>query len=833
MKRTMLVLLGAGLFLLAPLLEARAQALLIPKDRRLPPLAIEYQRVAVKIRDRAALTKITQVFRNHTSRILEATYIFPVPPGASVSGFAMWMNGKKVKGQVLERRRAAAIYHSIVRRLRDPGLVEYIGRNLFRARVFPIPARGRQKIEISFTQVNPYVAGVMRYVYPLKTPGRSARTLRDFTLTVDLKTGAPLKSVYSPSHRVSVARRGEHRATVGFEQERARLNKNFVLFYTASRKKIGISILTYREPGKPGYFMLMATPKTTWAAKEIPSKNIVFVVDTSGSMGGAKMVRARAALRYCVSKLNSRDYFNVIRFSTTVERLSRRMIPASQANIRGALRFVRGLQATGGTAINEALRVALRQKARGAGPRIVVFITDGRPTIGETNPRRIMGNAVRWNKRGAKIFTFGIGHSLNTRLLDGLASAHRGAAAYAKPNREIELVLSSFYDKVRYPVLADLDLAVPRMRVYDTFPRRLPDLFRGSQLLVLGRYRSSGEAAIVLKGLVGDSRKRFVYEAGFPKKTGGDNEFIARLWALRKIGYLLEAIKLKGENPELRTEVIRLARKFGVVTPYTSYLAVERRDRWRLSRRGRRRRMLLARRRRLIRARRLRVRRPSMMMPSRARRRSRRSLWDRLAFWRRTGSRSRAAQKAEPARPTSSGPAPAPPATAARPRKGGFDRPSPVAGGGHGRAKRKAGTRSFRPSPRPAARPRTLARLRLRDVSGRRAVDASKALRQLKDSKTERESASAGVRRYVRGRLFQLRSGVWRDSRFRAGMKVLKIKWMGAAYIRLLTLRPDLKRILALGDRVLIVVAKGRAIEVGPTGANKIPVSKLSSWVRK
>ena len=256
----------AALFFAGP---ANAIGILVPTDTSLPPLAIESHRVEVTIKDRTSETKVVQVFKNSTSRILEATYTFPLPKGASISDFALWMDGKRVSGEVLEKDKAREIYQGIVSRMKDPGLLEYIGNDIFQARIFPIPANGTQKVEISFTTVLPREGGVSQYTYPLKTGGKSATTLTDFTMTVKIESKTPIKSVYSPSHTVYVNKKDDSHATVGFEFDKATLDKDFQLYYSLSKDDVGVDLLTYKKKGEDGYFMLMVSPKQDYAESEI------------------------------------------------------------------------------------------------------------------------------------------------------------------------------------------------------------------------------------------------------------------------------------------------------------------------------------------------------------------------------------------------------------------------------------------------------------------------------------------------------------------------------------------------------------------------------------
>lgn len=555
--------------------QVSANGILIPEEKKLPPLAMVQHLVQVRIDEQVAMTDVEQVFRNHTDRALEATYIFPVPKGASVRKFAMVVDGKEMVGELLEAAKAREIYTAVVSRTKDPALLEYIDHNLLRFKVFPVPARGDVKIKLSYTSVAPADNGLIDFIYPLRTDGKSTRTLEKFGMEIRLKSQHAIQNIYSPTHNITTTRSSDKEATVIFEKQQALLDRDFQLYYTAGTKDIGITTLTHRHgPDGPGYFMLLASPRAELSKSAQVPRDIVFVLDTSGSMSGKRLVQAKAALKYCLNQLDAKDRFAILHFATVVNGYSDNLLPASASNVKEAAAWVERLQATGGTAIDAALARALDIRGNDANrTQTIVFFTDGRPTVGETNPEKILQNVVKRNAANTRIFTFGVGDDVNASLLDRLADETRAVASYVRESEDIEAKVSGLYSKFSHPVLANLKLTVgPDVTVSEIYPPHLPDLFQGGQLIVLGRYTGSGHAVIKLTGQLGNEVKEFVYEVNFPAKTSDDRGFVEDLWARRKVGYLLDQIRVNGERKELIDEVVALAKRYGIATPYTSYL---------------------------------------------------------------------------------------------------------------------------------------------------------------------------------------------------------------------------------------------------------------------
>jgi len=571
-----LVVRGALAVLLAAAPALWADGFIIPSPRPgqdIPPLSVKYHRVKVEIVNQVARTSVDQVFVNHFGRDIEGTYIFPVPEGASVSEFAMYIGNERVQGEILDSREARRVYEDIVRRMRDPGLLEYMGRNLFRARVFPIPANGEKRVQISYTEVLKSENGLVKYLYPLNTERFSRDPLEDVSISVRVESQVPIVNVYSPSHKVSVSKDSAGRARVGYEDKRVRPDKDFLVYYSLSKDDVGLSYMNWEGP-EGGYFMLLASPRYAAAGERVVNKTIVLVLDSSGSMSGAKIRQAKEAARFILNHLGPRDEFTVVDFDDGVTPFSDALVPATDDNIGRALKFVDAIEDSGGTNINDALLAALSRMRGGERPSYVLFLTDGLPTVGTTETADILRHAQQANPSRSRVFVFGVGNDVNTELLDRISSDHRGTSVYIGETEDLEAAISGFYEKISSPLLSDLAVTFRGIETSQVYPRSLPDLFKGSQLVLVGKYKGRGPVSIVLTGKSGREEKRFVLE-GRALVSGDSFNFLPRLWATRRIGYLLEEIRLQGSNQELADEIRRLGLKYGIVTPYTSFLVTE------------------------------------------------------------------------------------------------------------------------------------------------------------------------------------------------------------------------------------------------------------------
>src|SRR6266699_2290829 len=462
--------------------------------------------------------------------------------------------------------------------MRDPARLEYAGRDLFKVRIFPIEPRSRKPIKISYTELLRSDAGTVTYLYPLSTEKFSARPIKNLSMKIELKSAEPLASIYSPSHKVEIKRDGPNRAVIGYESKDEKPDTDFQLVYSSDTRDVGLRLITYKPDGDDGYFLLLAAPMVSNETRPA-AKDVVFVVDTSGSMAGAKLQQAQKALRFCVENLNGEDRFEIVRFSAEAEPLFGKLVDADSEHRKRASNFIADLKPIGGTAIADALEAALKARTeKTERPFVIIFLTDGLPTVGTRNPDEIVADVKKAGD--ARIFSFGIGSDVNTQLLDQIAEGTRAFSQYVLANEDLEVKVSSFYTRIKEPVLTNVRFEFGGgIRTSKLYPSQLPDLFKGDQLVLTGRYSVAGEVEAKLTGMANGREQTFNYKVKF---NDSSSDYVARLWATRRVGFLLDEIRIHGETNELRDEATDLARRYGIVTPYTAYLIVEDEDRRRV-----------------------------------------------------------------------------------------------------------------------------------------------------------------------------------------------------------------------------------------------------------
>ena len=542
-----------------------------------PRGAIEKVRSAVQVTvtGRAARVMVEEWFRNGGALLDEASYLYPLPGEAVFSDFSLWQGDRELKGEPMDAAQARAIYEEIVRRKRDPALIELAGHGLLRARVFPIGPGETRKITLRYTQMLDRVGDAWRFRYTAGT-GAGAAASSSFRMQVD--SAARFGDPYSPTHRLSTSR-SDDRILLTLADSNTR--GDLELFLPLTRNLVGMSLVTSQPVGEDGFFMLLLAPGRT----ETPSlrRDLVAVLDVSGSMSGDKLDQAKAALVQLLGTLRSGDRFRVVTFGSGVRRYAVGWTDVSADNVRAAQEWVRRVDTDGGTNIAGALTEAFAEPPAEGRLGVVVFLTDGMATVGETDPESIADQAER-GRGPFRVFAFGIGYDVNTYLLDRLTERARGVTEYIRPGGDIEQAVGSLAAKVASPVLTDLAVRADGVELYDLQPHTLPDLFGGDELVVFGRYRGAGspkgvpdgpgERVVTVTGRRSEREERFSTGARFGSEQPG-TDYIQQLWAARKAGALSSDIRLHGQNPEIVNELKRLALRYGILTEYTSYLVQE------------------------------------------------------------------------------------------------------------------------------------------------------------------------------------------------------------------------------------------------------------------
>lgn len=560
-----------AIMLLALACAAHAQGLLIPAEADLPPLAMRTHNVVVEVDRQAAVTRVEQVFENNTDQALEATYVFPVPKGAVMSSFSLEANGVATRGELVDRDEAQHLYKLGVQDARSPARLDQSHDGAFKAVVYPVPAHGVQTIKLTFTHLVPRDGGLFWYEYPVPEGNAAlAGSAYAFHLEGRVRASLPIKTVYSPTHPVAVDRPGPLEARFRLDATTPP-DRTLKIACTVSDQDVGIDLIAHRPvAGEPGYFMLLVSPGTARSQARRMPRDVVLVMDRSGSMAGEKIEQARKALRYCVDNLADEDRFDIVTFSTEAEHWRGRL--ASAKTDRAAARaWIDAIQPDGGTNVAAALERAYQYPREPGRQAVVLFFTDGKPTLGDTtDPGRLL-SFVEGRPR-ARVFTWGLGHDLDRAFLERLAGDNGGVPEFVEPGEDLAAKVEAFHRKSAHPVLEDLSLSVEGgVQLVASYPRRLPELYAGGVLAVVGRYRGDGAAKLTLRGRMGGAAETFAADVQFPALSAA-HPFIAPLWARPHIGRLLDAIREHGERRELVEKVVALSTQHGVSTPYTSFL---------------------------------------------------------------------------------------------------------------------------------------------------------------------------------------------------------------------------------------------------------------------
>jgi Ca-activated chloride channel family protein len=590
-KRFMSVIMAIALLIVSVMAEsAQAAGLLIADGGLGGVLEIKEHDAQVMINNGVAVTKVTQIFKNTENRQVEALYTFPVPKGASVANFSMWINGKEIVGEVLEKERAQEIYNSYKRRRRDPGLLEQVDYKTFEMRIFPINAGAEQKVEITYYQELQYDNDRVTYVYPLATVTRrdiDSRTTGMFGITVEARSSVPIIEMESPSHGDDfvIARHADSYVTASLEMQSGLLARDVVVSYQISRPKTGIDLITSNSAGEDGYFLMTLTAGEELAKQE-EGMDYVFVMDISGSMrNDSKLIVSRNSVEAFIDELGSGDRFEVMTFNVQPNTLFGELQPATDDIKQKAMTFMTSQNARGGTNLAPAMATAYKYGNPDRTLNVVV-LSDGMTEQGE---RQTLMDLIRSRPRFSRVFCIGIGNEVNRPLLEQLADDSGGLAAFISRGDNFARQARSFRRKLMHPAASDVEIKIKGITVYDIEPKVLPSLYHGSPIRVYGRYKDHGKAFLTLNANIQGREFSQKAELSFPKKDPNNPE-IERMWAWKRIDQLLKQADRNGSREQVIDEIVRLGEGYSIVTEYTSFLVLENDNeykRWKIDRRNR------------------------------------------------------------------------------------------------------------------------------------------------------------------------------------------------------------------------------------------------------
>jgi len=559
----------------------------VPPPRPVPLASYKIKELDVNVRlvDQVARVQVSQTFENTGSRPLEVSFVFPLPYDGAVDQLTLLVDGKEYPAELLDAAKARQLYEEIVRKNQDPALLEWLGTGLFKTSVFPVPPGGKRTVSLRYSQICRKQDGLTDFLFPLSTAKYTSDAGEKVSFRVTIDSREKIKNVYSPTHNVDISRADQQHATVTYEVKNSVPATDFRLLYDVGRGKLGAQVLSYRPDRRDdGFFLLLATPDIKSPDEKPAAKTVVFAVDRSGSMTGEKIKQARGALKFVLANLHEGDLFNIVAYDSEIEMFRPELVRYSAETRAAAVGFVEGIYAGGTTNIDGAMAAALGQLADKERPSYVVFLTDGLPTVGELDEMKITTNAAARNKVRARIFTFGVGYDVNSRLLDRLVRDNFGQSEYVRPDEDIEDHVSRLYRRIESPVLTDVEIEFvsdrseskygkPINRVY---PKGRFDLFAGEQLVVVGRYKTPGVVKVILRGKIGDKQEQFDFPADLTEKSADDTQgFVEKLWAVRRVGEIIDEMDLKGKNDELIRELVALSTRHGILTPYTSFIADE------------------------------------------------------------------------------------------------------------------------------------------------------------------------------------------------------------------------------------------------------------------
>jgi Ca-activated chloride channel family protein len=575
MRKTSLVLFVCLVWLSIGSGTAFADGMLLPLPEAISPeyLSVRYHHVTVRIEDGHAVTQVEQQFYNPHDVSVAGRYLFPVPPDAILSRFEATVDGQLQQVERQDRAETNAALYAILAQQHDPSLLQYVDWESL-AFDLTLPPGGSRVMTLEYEEVLAPRGGLYSYRYVLSTERYSFLPLDEVSVTVDLRSSSGLASVYSSSHQVVTERLGPNTARISWEAESVTPTEDFELYFAPAEGGYGGGLLTGERNGQ-GHFLFLFSPEAQPHQTDVLPKDIVFVIDCSGSMEGEKIEQARNALHHILGQLGSDDRFTIIGFDERLYVFDYALQTVEAEPLLEAQRYLDRLSAEGSTDLESALQAGLEillGSEERAATRMVVFLTDGLPTAGITDEAIISRAVARTNTAAnARLHVFGVGYDVNTHLLDRLAADNGGTVTYVQPGENLESALTEFYGKIAHPLLTDVKVEFEGVETSDRYPQALPDLFQGSSLLLAGRYRATGDTvAVRVRGWAGNERREYTYH--FELKEAGAHDFVPRLWATRRAGALLDRVRVDGESQSLIDEIRELGLGYGIVTPYTTFV---------------------------------------------------------------------------------------------------------------------------------------------------------------------------------------------------------------------------------------------------------------------
>ncbi len=546
--------------------DSNCRATNCPIQLAVPQVVRTSSRVRAELDGRVVRYEVTETYTNRGSRVGEADYMLPLPKGAAFEDLALSINGQMVTGETMDAGHARGIYEEIVRKLRDPALVEWMGHGLLRARIFPIQPGEEKRVVVRFHAIAEREGDALRLDW--LGDRRTGDVSGNSTFTLAYPDDNSLGNAYSPTHAINASRE-EGRRVARVEDARGPVT---VLVPVRSRSTAAISLLANAPSGEDGFALITLSPPSQ-TGRATP-RDIVLVIDVSGSMSGRKIEQARAAGRQLLQSLTASDRFRLIDFSSDVRTFRDGWSSATGANVRAAVEYLDALRANGGTNIQGALEQAFASDSPDDRLPLVLFLTDGAPTVGEQRPDAIAQRAADL-RRQRRLFTFGIGADVNAALLEQLALQGHGTATFVRPEESVERAVGVVTERLTRPVATDVHIHADGVRLYGMQPEGAIDLFAGQDLVVFARYTGARQdATLVIEGRTSDGPVRWTGHVSFPARIA-DNAFVARLWATQRVGYLSAERHRRGGNSELDGELRQLGERYGIPTELTSYLVVE------------------------------------------------------------------------------------------------------------------------------------------------------------------------------------------------------------------------------------------------------------------